>query len=110
MPPLFVALKIATGSAVLFVGAAETVAVFSVLEIGPNLLALGTSIIGAVVLLVQLRVAGHIRETKDTVKDSHRQLTEALSRDEGPRGAPGDRGPRGPEGPDGPRGPGGHSG
>lgn len=57
------AVKVATCLCAVYALAAETVAVFSVVEIGPNLLAAITSIVGAVVLIMQLRIARRITQT-----------------------------------------------
>lgn len=69
---------LATWTVALFAGALEWVATLSVLEIGPNLLAAITSIIGAVVLIVQIQVARSVRDTREVVKENHRELTEAV--------------------------------
>lgn len=61
--------KIATGWVAAYTLAAQTVAVLSVVEIGPNLLAAVTSIVGAIVLIMQLRLAkGVRRELNEEVK------------------------------------------
>ena len=76
---ILLAIKTATVVVAAYTGAAETVAVFSVVEIGPNLLAAITSIIGAVVLIVQLRLARGIKTTKEVVKEHHEELKEAVT-------------------------------
>lgn len=75
---ILLAIKAATVIVALFTGLAQTVAVFSVIEIGPNLLAAVTSIIGAIVLIIQLRLAKGIRDTKEVVKEHHEELKEEI--------------------------------
>jgi hypothetical protein len=82
----FQSIAVATYTAV-----AEAVALYSVIEIGPNLLAAITSIIGAIVLIAQLRLGRRVvevRDTADQAKDKVDQIEEVVElrkKDDGPQ-------------------------
>lgn len=75
---LLMAVKLATCLCAVYALAAETVAIFSVIEIGPNLLAAITSGIGAVVLVVQLRLARRLTQT-----DAHAEVAKVAAEEVG---------------------------
>lgn len=57
-------------AAITYASVAQTVSVYSVVEIGPNLLAAITSIIGACVLLAQLYLGRKVSQVQDTAKEA----------------------------------------
>lgn len=64
---IIVSAKLATILAGMYAGLAEGAAVYSVVEIGPNLLAAVTSIVGAVVLIAQLLIARRLTRAESRV-------------------------------------------
>lgn len=69
---LFQSVKVATALVWLYGLGANAVAAYSVLEIGPNLLAAVTSIVGMIVVVAQLRIARDVKDVKEkavTAKD-----------------------------------------
>lgn len=63
-------------AAFIYAAVAEVVAVHAVIEIGPNLLAAITSIIGAVVVYLQLRINRRVEDVKQTADDAHTKADE----------------------------------
>lgn len=63
-------LKLATGAVAGYTLLAESIATYSVIEIGPNLLAAVTSIVGAAVLVVQLYLASRIGKASNTADEA----------------------------------------
>ena len=71
--------KIATISVAAYTVVAEGVAVLSVVEIGPNLLAAVTSVVGALVLITQLRLAHYVSKNHARIERVEEKVEEKES-------------------------------
>lgn len=85
------ALSFPSSAAFAYASAAQAVSLYSVVEIGPNMLAAVTSIIGAVVLIAQAYLSRKVTQARDVAHEakSTAQQVEAVvemrKEDKGPR-------------------------